>query len=462
MTVLEMLGEMVAGAVPDAAEHRRVGFHLIDAIGAWLAADAAEEGLRIRGFSQGNGRPAVLDDGPLDEIVRRVAVTRSSEIDDIHLPSCTTAGALIVPTALVLAGTCDPAPDDVAAAIRAGYDVAIRLGTAIDGAHILYRGVWPTYLVAPVVTAAVAARILRLDPAATADALAMALTAISGGIGRPPDHLTRFLQGGFAARTGVTAALAAAEGVAADRSLLDEDWLTHVHGIVLDRAALGTSDKSDAMHRLSMKPWCAAKQTIAAIDGFRQIMRGHEPDSIVAVRVAVPPPYQPMVGHRNDSSRVGRITSLPYQLALAAVRPAALIDVIRSDYSADPHMAAVMARINVEAEPDLLEYFPTSWPARVQVTFAGGTDERILVTQAEGDPDRPLDESAVAAKFTALAAPVVGPAEASAWLEDCRAALNSRVGLRTLLARLDNMASRRHGGSSVSTRTAAGSRPATI
>ena len=38
-----------------------------------------------------------------------------------------------------------------------------RLGVAIDGARILYRGVWPTYFAAPLGAAAIAARIWRLS-----------------------------------------------------------------------------------------------------------------------------------------------------------------------------------------------------------------------------------------------------------------------------------------------------------
>ena len=40
----------------------------------------------------------------------------------------------------------------------------IRLGVAIDGPSVLYRGIWPTYFAAPFGVAAVAARLMRLGP----------------------------------------------------------------------------------------------------------------------------------------------------------------------------------------------------------------------------------------------------------------------------------------------------------
>jgi 2-methylcitrate dehydratase PrpD len=88
-----------------------------------------------------------------------VALARLSEIDDIHLASMTTPGAIVVPAALTIAASLpDVASDDIAAAIIAGYEAMIRLGAAIDGPSVLYRGIWPTYFAAPLGAAAVAAR----------------------------------------------------------------------------------------------------------------------------------------------------------------------------------------------------------------------------------------------------------------------------------------------------------------
>ena len=58
-----------------------------------------------------------------------------------------------------------------------------RLGRAIDGPTILYRGIWPTYFAAPFGVAAVAARLFKLDAKQTANALAMALTFAAPGVG---------------------------------------------------------------------------------------------------------------------------------------------------------------------------------------------------------------------------------------------------------------------------------------
>ena len=61
-----------------------------------------------------------------------------------------TPGAIVVPSALTIAASLpDVTTDDLAAAIVAGYEAMIRLGAAIDGPSVLYRGIWPTYFAAP-------------------------------------------------------------------------------------------------------------------------------------------------------------------------------------------------------------------------------------------------------------------------------------------------------------------------
>src|SRR6202012_3782677 len=75
-------------------------------------------------------------------------------------------------------------PDEVASAIWAGTEIATRLGLAVDGPQILYRGIWSTYLAAPVAAAAAASRLMGLNEARTANALSLAVMLMAGGVGR--------------------------------------------------------------------------------------------------------------------------------------------------------------------------------------------------------------------------------------------------------------------------------------
>src|SRR5262249_58604998 len=109
------------------------------------------------------------------------------------------------------AGACRAvAPEDVIAASRAAPEAMPRLGRAIEGPAILYRGIWPPYFAAPFGMAAVAARLLKLDEEATAHALALALTLAAPAVGHHNAATTsRWFAVGNAARNGLNAAFAA-------------------------------------------------------------------------------------------------------------------------------------------------------------------------------------------------------------------------------------------------------------
>ena len=444
MSVLEQMGEWIAGTrgsveLP-AAIRQRLAVHLLDSVGAWIAGRETEEGQKLARLEANARMPfALLTRQPLDQIALGVATTRLTEMDDIHMASCTTPGSVAVPTAVVV--TAHFQKQDArhfASALSAGYEVMTRFGVAISGASVLNRGIWPTYFAAPLCAAAVAARLMQLTAAQTANALGIALTLASSAPGRPPGASPRWLLAGLAARAGCAAALAAADGYAGDATLLDGDWMARIHGIAFDAGALTAPAAGDgAIGAVSLKPYCAAKQTIAAIDAFRDILsRGVEPDDILSVDVRVPPAYAEMIGHRNAAAgRVGRITSVAYQLALAANRPAELENIARPNFANEAEIAEFMARVGVTADSSLDPYYPQRWPAFVEVVLKDGSRKANLALDAPGDPARTRDLD-VRAKFHWLADAVIGKPAASALEEACLGATEQDDALTKLCNRM--------------------------
>ena len=101
-----------------------------------------------------------------------------------------------------------------------------RLGVAIDGARMLYRGLWPTYFTAPLGAAAIASRMLHLTEEQTAHALSLALMLSAGRSGRFHGALPgRSVILAMAVANGIRAAQAAQDGVGGDPALLDGPWL---------------------------------------------------------------------------------------------------------------------------------------------------------------------------------------------------------------------------------------------
>jgi len=412
-----------------AAQQERLRLHVADTAVAALAGANIPEGKALKSLG---------DDGALAiRIGRQAAATRLTEIDDIHLPSCTTPSAGILPVALALAARdekCDPG--EVASAIWVGTELVTRLGVAVRGPQILYRGIWPTYLVAPVAAAATAARLFGLNEARTGHALSLAVMLMAGGVGRIHGAPSgRWFLYASAVAAGVAAAEAARADYRGDPDILDKTWLADSHGIAFDRERLTEDLRSTSVYAaLSMKPLCSAKQAIAAIEAFRALGDRVPKDAINKVRVRVPSAYAGMISIRAEpGARQSTMVSVAHQIALAALEPERLSEVDRSAATIDAAVAQFSAKVEVFADKDLEAFYPQHWPAEVEVE-AGGKVLRQRIVEATGDPEHPLDRAGVVGKAHRVLDPLVGDARAAEWLKLAGAALDDQSACRELAA----------------------------
>jgi len=434
MTNIERFAQAIL--TPPQGAGTKLALHLLDTLGAWYGGSRTEDSLLAAKLAAPQPGFAAASDNILDHIAQRVAIVRNTEIDDIHMQSCTTIGSVVVPVAVTVAQALGkPDASRFAQAIASGYEAMARLGLAISGATILYRGIWPTFFSGPVGAAATAAPLLGLSAEQTADAIGIALSLTSGAAG---GGNARFVLLGQATRCGVWAALAAAKGYRGDRALLDGDWLQRSHGIAFDAGPLTAPLAGEgAIATISYKPFCAAKQNTAAIDGFRQLLARNEADAMESVRVTVPPAYAAMISQRHTKGRVERIINTTYQFALAAYRPDLIDDVVRPDLSQDAKITAFMPKVEIAPDPALASYFPAVYPARVEAKLKNGETQSVLVTDAPGDPARPLSDGDLLAKFHRLTDPVIGAGGAESLAKAALGALSDDASLATLLAAVE-------------------------
>jgi 2-methylcitrate dehydratase PrpD len=374
----------------------------------------------------------------LPEIIgQRAATIRLSEIDDIHLPSCTTPSAVAVAVALSLAAHADRFdPVQVASAIWAGTEVMTRMGEAVRGPDILYRGVWPSCFAAPLSAAATAARMGGLDARQTADALSLALMLTTRGTGRPHGSPSgRWVMFGVAVAAGLSAVAAVRAGYRGDPGLLDGNGFEDSWGFALDRDHLAAASLAHSVYpALSTKPFCSAKQSIAAVEALRAILAsGIAPGAIAAVRVRVPPAYAGMIALKaQDQVRTTTLVSAARQLALLAHDPARLYDVDRGVAVTDPAVLAFEAKVEIVADADLAQYYPLNWPAEVEVAGADGDVRRERVIAAPGDPSQPLDQQALDNKAHCVLDRLMGREPAADLIGVARRGFEDEPGCRAL------------------------------
>ena len=447
MTALEQLGEYLAnGRALPALARASVRLHLIDTVAAWIAGIGTAEGRALIAF-----RATLEADAPeaarvSAAVATHTALARLSEIDDIHLAAMTTAGGIVVPAAVTLAASLGPTdPAALARAIAGGYDAMVRLGLALHGPTVLYRGIWPTYLGAAFGVAAVAARLMGLDAREAAQALALALTTAAPGVGHHnAPTTTRWLAIGLAARNGLMAARAARAGFTSDLNLLDGNFLASVYDIRLARGELTHGlDQHLSILDVAVKPWCAARQTMAATQALKEIVaRGVAADKIVEIEAGVLPPHHGMLDHGvKPGDRASFLTSLPYQMALALLDPDAAFDVRQSPAAVPEPVAELMAKVTVTQNERLLARYPKVWPAHVRVATASGAVHEREVEYVPGDVRMPFDDAQVKEKFRRFVAPRLGDEGAERMLGLAAGALADEHGAGQLLAAIEKVCS---------------------
>ena len=397
----------------------RVKRHVVDTWAAQMAGARTESGAAVGRASLDT--PSISGSVDLmSAIVARCAQARCTEIDDIHLTSCTTPGAVVVSTALALAATGAPAGDgfragDFCAAVLAGYESMIRLGIAIDGPAALHTGVWPTAFAAAFGSAATASRLMALSVGQTAAALAMSLAfAQHRAVAASPAQSARWLSLGVAAANGVLAARAAHAGLGGTVDI--GAWSARL------TRGLGRHFQFDG---IGMKPFPTARQALAAIEAARQIVDDERltPSDIRRIVVALPEPQRAVVDRSGfPESRFDSIVSVRYQIALAIAAPDRLLDVVRTPLFDTPAVRRLLTRITVTRARELDARYPRSWPARVAIEARGRRHSRTVL-DALGDASRPLGWNHIAAKASAIAAPIAGTAATDSLVGEWKAAI---------------------------------------
>ena len=386
------LSRVAFGALP-AEIRNRAAQRIFDSLAAAALGFATPEGRRLAAYL------AASPTTPPDVWCRaHVAAARTTEVDDIDLASCTTAGAVVVPAALGAAYALGADSRRLLEAVVAGYEAMLRLGRAIGGATLVYRGVWPTYVTAAFGAAAVEARLLDLDAATTARALALALarTALPAA-GLLQRSNSRYYALGCAAVDGLDSARAAAAHIDTDAAAVTT--FAARLDLAIDAGALATEKAVTAgICAVDTKLWPSSRQALSSIAAFVQLRC--VPDDIERIEVAVPPAYRQMIDRPAwPAQRIESLLSVQYQLAVAAIAPGRLNDALRRELTADARVAALMNKIEVYADEALGAKFPQVWGSRVEVQLRAGGAHVVEVLDPPGSGSSPLEWLTLAEKY---------------------------------------------------------------
>jgi 2-methylcitrate dehydratase PrpD len=433
-TPLEQMATFIVQSAPQAAARECARAAIIDTVGVAIAG-SVEPAAQIVRRTLAPSDPGIL--GPCsiwgtssrasapDAALANGTAAHALDYDDMCFVSLAHPSAPLVP-AIMAAGELANAPGGaVLDAYVAGFEIQARLGRLMNPRHY-QRGWHCTSTLGALSAAAGAARLLGLDAAGTAHALAIAASSASG-LKENFGTMVKPLHAGLAARDGVLAAMLARAGMTASASAIDgAQGFLRAFDSERDDLSTAVADLGsrweilDTGITVKLYPSCAG--THPTLDAVLDLLEDEAftGDLVQRIDVDVDPIVPTILIYARPATALEAKFSLPFCVAAAVVFGSVGIDTFDDARIRDPRVAALMPRVMMHVDEEIGKGKPSLTEARVKVTL---TDGRVLVREAHGArgyPDNRASAAALEAKFAACARRALPDAQAQEQLTALR------------------------------------------
>ena len=349
------------------------------------------------------------------------SASHAVEFDDIWRNAVYHPGAPVIAAALATAQAQDASGEQLLRGVIVGYEISTRIGEAVMPSHYKY---WHTTgTVGCFGAAASAATLLGCNREQFMNALGTVGT-FAAGLQQAfrSEAMSKPLHAGRAAEAGVLAALAAAKGVTGVHDILEgevgfgaamsvkPDW---------EKATRGLGTDYNIEHVTFKNHGCCG-HTFPSLDAVIELRNRHKlaPKDIARIRIGT---YQGGLDVVNNFKPEGDYQakfSLPYVVAHALIHGSVRLNAFGLDRLNDPQLRALMAKVELSADPELSRNFPRQRAARVEIETTDGRKLAHFQETRKGDPELPLSDVELNDKYLELAAPVLGEPGARALLKD--------------------------------------------
>jgi 2-methylcitrate dehydratase PrpD len=299
------------------------------------------------------------------------AVGAVDEIDDVHQDASLHPGSVVVPAALAMAEGQRASGQRLLTAVVAGYDMVVRVARAAGPSHYAH---WHTTGTCGTFGAAAAAgSILGLDPAVMTMALGLAGTQAAGLWESLNGEATmaKHLHSAKAASSGILAALLAREGFQGSPTILEgpKGFLaaaSEATSADLQRLTAHVGRPFLIMRNFFKRNACcrAAFEGVEAIERLRET----DPSALAAIRhitVTMKPARLWLVRNNNPKTAFDAKFSLPFCMALMALRGRVSAGDFTAENLRDPAIRRFMRKVVLAADPAC----PVK--ARIEIRFRG-------------------------------------------------------------------------------------------
>ena len=343
------------------------------------------------------------------------AASHSVEFDDIYRDAGYHPGSPVISAALAAAQSTGASGETFLRGVIVGYETSTRIGEAIMPSHYKY---WHTTgTVGSFGAAAAVATVLGCNRKQFANALGT-VGSFASGLQQAfrTQCMTKPLHGGHAADVGAMAAMGAAKGLTGALDMLEGEVGFGAAMSVNPDWTKATKDLGVDYHitRVTFKNHGCCGHTFAPIDGALHLQKQHGFTwrDVKRVKIATYKAGTDITDNANPEGEYQAKFSLQYVTAHALVHGSVRLVAFAPERLLDPDVRSVLAKVEVVADPVLSKGYPGQRAAHVEVELNDGKVYQHFQPTRKGDPEMPLTDDEVNAKFLELAMPVIGDAPA--------------------------------------------------
>ncbi|MDH3642093.1 MAG: MmgE/PrpD family protein [Gammaproteobacteria bacterium] len=394
-----------------------LGLGLLDFAGLCIAARRAPYLLAARDGWDADGTCTVLGHTtPLDAagaaFVNGTAA-HGEDYDDTFEGTPVHTGAVILPAVLAACERFGGSGEDVLRGAAAGGELACRLALVAPTA-IHRAGFHPTAVIGALAAALGVGTALRLSAAQLTDALGVAGSFASGIIEYLAEGTwTKRLHAGWAAQSGLRAALVARQGFRGPRTVFEG---THgfFHGFADHSIEPRYAEITDGLgedwrvEQIAFKPYACGTMAQPFVDCAIRLAAGNlaaEDIERIVCKVGegtVHRLWEPLAEKRAPSSSYSAKFSVPYCIAVGFLDGAAGLEQFAEASTARDDVRALAARVEYVIDPD--DEYPRNYTGHLQVTLRDGSVREARQPHLRGGVREPLTRAEILAKFHANAA----------------------------------------------------------
>jgi 2-methylcitrate dehydratase PrpD len=334
--------------------------------------------------------------------------------------------AVLVPVALAIGEHTGASGHDVLAAMLCGFEVTFALGAAVNP-HLYEAGFHPTPILCAVGAAVTTGLLLDLDTDRLIDAASLGCSVASGIKGNF-GSMAKALHCGWAAHGGITAAMLAASGLAANADIVERPaGFVRVYGASDDAPVGRPFGEPWYLERPGIgmrKAWPSCASTHATIECAENLAAqgGFALADVARIDAHLPTRRIPHTDRPTVDSPSAARFSQQFCAAAALTHGRLAPRHFGTEALQERRITDLMGKVALHPDTSLDERDPdmrtgADFCARLVLRTTGGAEFTATVDGPLGTGDRPLTGARLADKFTGCVEPVLGATDSAALLD---------------------------------------------